>query len=215
MLKSPYFTDDINAKKLAQTFLLVNSTNSTQALDYLRNNRNATLQKAIEISKQGEKHTDIICYSIMPNHYHLLLKEIRDNGITNFIHKCNTSVAKYINIKNGRTGPLFESKFKSKRINSNEYLLCLSVYIHLNPLDFLVGKEWRFNRLKNWTLAKEKLLNYPWSSFKFFLDEGINNQALSGTEIILDQFNNRKEYEQFLKEWSLESLEKINDLLLE
>lgn len=215
VLNVPEFKDRNNANKLVQTFLLGNSTESSQAFEYLRNNKDnpGALQKATEIIKEGEKMVDILCYSVMWDHYHLLLKGLRDRGITDFIRRCNTSIAKYINIKNNRTGPLFESNFKSKHIESNEYLLHLSVYIHLNPLDFLVGKEWRDHGLKDWNSSKEKLLNYPWSSLKYFLDEKSRDKIISGTEIILSQFNNRKEYENFLRGWS--ELEKIKNIIID
>ena len=96
ILGMPEFSDKDNALRLAQTFLLANSTSSSKAFDFIRNNRKSTLKEAIEISKSGEKLSEILCYAIMPNHYHLLVKEIRDNGITDFIRRCNTAIAKYI-----------------------------------------------------------------------------------------------------------------------
>jgi len=202
ILSIPEFQDNNNANKLAQTFLLANSVESTKAFDYLRTNDNPRFEKAVEIAKQGEKFVDILCYAIMHDHYHLLVKELKENGITSFIRRCNTSISKYINKKTDRRGPLFESRFKSKHIDSNEYLLHLSVYIHLNPLDFISGREWRENKLKDWLVVKEKLLLYPWSSLKHFLYKEQENMIVSGTDIILNQFNNEKEYELFLQEWA-------------
>lgn len=204
-----------NASRLVQAFLLANSTQSGQAFNYLRNDRNATLKKALEITKQGKKLVDVLCYAIMPDHYHLLLRQLIKNGITDFMRKCNTSIAKYVNIKNNRTGSLFESCFKSKYIDSNEYLLHLSLYIHLNPLDFIDNKNWRFNKLKDWRSKKEKLLNYPWSSLKNFLDDDYKDSILSGTKIISDQFSDNSNYESFLKEWSEGILPEIEDLIID
>lgn len=209
ILNVPEFENKDNANKLAQTFLLANSTNSGKAFDYLRNNINISLKDALKISKSGEKLTEVLCYAIMPNHYHFLVKEIREKGITDFIRKCNTSIAKYINTKTGRKGPLFESRFKSKHIHSNDYLLRLSVYINLNPLDFLIGKDWRENKIKDWESARKKILNYPWSSAKHFIssstpdfDEDIYSNILSGMDMITSQFNNKNDYERFLRERS-------------
>ena len=142
-----------------------------------------------------------------------LVKEIREKGITDFIRKCNTSIAKYINTKTGRKGPLFESRFKSKHIHSNDYLLRLSVYINLNPLDFLIGKDWRENKNKRLGKRKKKILNYPWSSAKHFIssstpdfDEDIYSNILSGMDMITSQFNNKNDYERFLRERSSSTL---------
>lgn len=217
ILNAPEFKNYQNADKLFKTFLLANSTNSGRAFDYLRNDRSPKLEKAIEIAKEGKRLVGILCYVIMPDHYHLLIKELKDSGITNFIRKCNISIAKYINIKNNRRGTLFESRFQSKHIDSNEYLLHLSVYIHLNPLDFISGRDWRENKLKDWPSIKNKLIRYPWSSLRSFLDEGNENPIISGEEIILKQFSNRNEYGLFLREWAEEGFEvdKIKDMLID
>lgn len=218
ILGMPEFSDKDNANKLAQTFLLANSTKSSQAFDYLRNYRTATLEKAIEISKSGERLSEILCYAIMPNHYHLLIKEIKENGVSDFIRRCNTSIAKYINTKNERRGSLFEGSFKAKHIDSNEYLLHLSVYIHLNPLDFLSSKDWRENKLKNWELEKKKILSYKWSSLRHYLTPSSTSdvdEIISGIEIIKNQFKDESDYERFIKEWSVDSLNKMGGLIIE
>ena len=216
----PIFKDAKNCDKLSQAFLLANSTKSSQAFEYLRNNSKPTtvvglIDKAFEIARSGEKLVDVLCYAIMPDHYHILLKEKIENGITNFVHKCNISVAKYINIKTERRGPLFESLFKSKHIATNDYLLHLSLYIHLNPLDFLIGKQWKGHKIKNWDRVKNKLINYPYSSLKNFIDINYENKIISGTKIITEQFKNAKDYESFLREWSEETLDTISDFTID
>jgi putative transposase len=222
---TPYFKNNTNAAKLTQAFLLSNSTKSGAAFDYLRHAKTRTrlapktdfgiIRNAIDIARRGEKLADVLCYSVMTNHYHLLLKELKENGITDFLRSCNTSIAKYINIKTGRTGPLFESRFKSKHINSNKYLVHLSLYIHLNPLDFLGNPDWREHKFKNWHSEKGKLLAYPWSSLKNFLDNDFKNPIISGTEIISEQFSGGRDYETFLREWSDGVLESMGDIIID
>ena len=204
-----------NALKLTQSFLIANSTESGRAFQFLRDNKNASAKDVLKILKEGEKLVDILCYSIMPDHYHLLLRERNENGISNFIRKCNISIAKYINIKNNRLGPIFESRFKAKHINSNDYLLHLSLYIHLNPLDILSGRRWRVNKLKNWSSEKKKLLNYPWSSLRSFLDDDYQNPIISDTGVILSQFSGGKDYEFFLRNWSEETLDEVRDFVID
>lgn len=211
----PEFKDYKNAQKLTQAFLLANSTKSGSAFDYLRTVNKTNWNRAVEIAKEGKQLVNVLCYTIMPDHYHLLLRELRENGIVDFTRKCNTSIAKYINIKKNRTGPLFESRFKSKHIDSNKYLLHLSLYIHLNPLDFLDNKNWRKNELKIWSLKKKKLLSYPWSSLKSYTSDNFKNPIISGTEVILNQFADGKEYESFLREWSTGTLKSIENILID
>lgn len=214
MLKMNEFEDNTHSNKLAQNFLLSNSTNSTAAFDYLRNTKSSKFEKAVEIARDGKRLVDVVCYSIMPNHYHLMLRELQDGGISNFVRKCNIATSKYINIKNNRVGPLFESRFKSKHVKFDDYLLHLSLYIHLNPLDFLIGKSWRKGKLKGWEASKTKLLGYPWSSLKSFLSDKHNDLIISGTDIIDDQFG-KKGYESYLRKWSEGILDDIENIIID
>ncbi|MFH1968057.1 MAG: transposase [bacterium] len=215
ILNTPLFKDKSNCNKLIQAFLLANSTKASEAFLFLKNNKNASIEDALEIINNGKKLVDVVCYAIMPDHYHLLLREKLGGGITSFIHRCNISVAKYINTKTDRRGPLFESLFKSKHISTNNYLLHLSLYIHLNPLDFLMGKQWRKHKIKNWNQIKNNFIDYPYSSLKTFLNKNYYDKIVSGTEIIKGQFKNEKEYESFLQEWSEENFDSINDLVID
>ena len=164
--------------------------------------------------KEGEKLVDILCYVIMPDHYHMLIKERKENGIINFVRKCDISITKYINTKDKRRGPIFESLFKSKHVDSNEYLLHLSTYIHLNPLDIISGREWRNHKLKNWSKIRKKITDYPWSSLKFFINNDLD-PIISGEGVVLEQFKNKKDYELFLCEWSEDSFNNMRDITLE
>ncbi len=203
ILNQPLLKDIKSAERLKQAFLIANSTEAGAAFQFLRNREDFLLEKVLEIIGRGKKLVDVLCYSIMPDHYHLFLKETKQGGISNFIQRCNISIAKYINIKKDRRGPVFESRFRSKHIDTNEYLLHLSCYIHLNPLDILIGKQWREHDLQNWPAAKKKLLNYPWSSARAFIGNKCNDLILSGTDIILNQFKDSGDYESFLREWAL------------
>jgi putative transposase len=215
ILKDPVFADYNNSKKLRQCLLLSNSTKSSDIYDYLRSSPEANYQIVLEKLKEGEKLVDILCYAIMPDHYHLLVKERLENGIIRFARSCNTSVSKYINIKNDRKGPLFEGRFQSKHVDSNEYLLHLSLYIHLNPLDFLDSRNWRNGNLKNWREKKNKLMNYSFTSIKNYLAEDFSDGVISGSEIVKEQFKNKNEYEDYLREWAERDSQKIGKYLFD
>ena len=129
----------------------------------------------------NKKTVEIIAYCLMPNHFHFLLKQNTENGIFEFISKLSNSYAKYFNIKNQRKGSLLESEFKSVHIETNEQLLHLSRYIHLNPL---VG------------FTTPNLDNYPWSSYKEYARDTQTN--ICTKEIILSQFKSKDSYKQFV-----------------
>jgi len=82
------------------------------------------------LRKENAIHIEILVFCLMPNHFHFLLKQITDNGISTFMRNLQNSYAKYFNIKNERAGPLFQSMFKAVRIETDEQLLHVSRYIH-------------------------------------------------------------------------------------
>ncbi len=127
------------------------------------------------------KVIEIICYCFMPNHFHFLLRQVKENGITEFISKLSNSYTKYFNTKNQRVGPIFQGEFKSVHIETNEQLLHVSRYIHLNPIISYVAKD---------------LKNFKWSSYTEYI--GNSDSALCSKEIILDQFKSKKDYEDFV-----------------
>ena len=135
--------------------------------------------------KLEEPLIDIVCFCLMPTHFHLLLRERKDGNISKYLHRILLSHSKYINIKYERRGHLFESKFNSKHVDTNGYLLTLSSYIHKNPKD-----------LPDW---KNKENKYQWSSYQDFINQNRWNNLLS-KNIIIDQFKNNKEYKNFVEE---------------
>lgn len=130
---------------------------------------------------KNKKIIEIVCYALMPNHFHFLLKQLTDGGITEFISKLSNSYTKYFNIKNKRVGPLLQGEFKSVLIENNEQLLHLSRYIHLNPL--VSG-------------LVDNLEEYLYSSYFEYI--GLNTQEICSKKIILEQFKSPKDYQKFV-----------------
>ena len=134
----------------------------------------------------------------MPNHYHLLLSPIVEDGIPKFMKKINMGYAKYFNEKNKRTGALFQGKYKSIHVSDDSHFLYIPYYIHLNPLD-LILPEWRTGGIKNTRKAIDYLKKYRWSSHLDYL--GIKNfPSLTHRNLLQDSLGNKKEYEKSLIE---------------
>jgi len=90
---------------------------------------------------------EILAFVLMPNHYHLALRQIEENGIVTFMQKLGTGYAMYFNKKNKRIGPLFQGPFQATHIDTNDYLRNLIGYIHTNPVKiFFRRKTKRTNR---------------------------------------------------------------------
>ena len=131
---------------------------------------------------------DIIAYCFMPTHIHLILKQLKENGISTFMSNILNSYSRYFNIKTKRKGPLWESRFQSVSVETDEQLLHLTRYIHLNPATaYLVDKpqDWQFSSYKEFLREreeKERICNYPEvldiepRSYKEFVDSRIDYQ---------------------------------------
>ena len=107
----------------------------------------------------------IHCSCLMPNHFHLILEQLEDCGISKFMQKLGIGYTKYFNEKYERDGVLFQGKFKAVLIDRDEYLNYLVQYIYMNPLD-LFETRWKEEGIKNWHKAKKFLQSYRWSNCK-------------------------------------------------
>ncbi len=107
----------------------------------------------------------IIAYSLMPNHFHFLVKATKKEGIPTFMAKISNSYTKYFNIKYDRLGSLFQGRYKSKEMPSDEAILQVSRYIHLNPVE---------SRKTN-PHGNLKPDNYIYSSYRLWISPKIFN----------------------------------------
>lgn len=154
------------------------------------------------LQKKSKKLVKIISYCLMPNHYHFLLRQNLDNGISKYISLIQNSYTRYFNEKHQRLGHLFQGQFKAILIETNEQLLHLSRYIHLNPYSSSIIKDLR------------DLEKYQWSSFPEFVKK---NNDFCDKKIILSQFSSEKDYKKFVYNNAdyQRNLEKIKHFCLE
>ena len=127
--------------------------------------------------KEKDKLVNFVCYCINPNHYHFLLEQAVDNGIEKFMQRLGNGYTKFFNNKYLRSGSLFQGRYKSVHVDSNEYLLHLSVYINLNDRVHQLGHS----------MSKSS-----WGEYI-----GGNNYSFCDKDIVLDQFNKTEDYEVF------------------
>lgn len=163
--------------------------------------------------KPRKKLVEIICFCQMPNHFHLILRQLTTNGITKFMHKLGTGYTNAFNLKTERSGALFQGTFKSVHIENETYLTHLSRYVHLNPVE-LNEPEWKKEGIKNWKIVNQFLEEYRWSSYPDYIDKN-NFPSITNRKLLLDIFDNEKEYRKFIKEWLVKDLVTIEDLTIE
>lgn len=125
--------------------------------------------------ERSETLVSVLSYSLMPNHFHLLLYEHTEGGISKFMAKVLTSYAMYFNTKYARSGPLFVRPFRSSHISNESYYLYIFSYIHLNIIS-LIQKDWEEVGINDKSKAEEFIKNYKYSTFCEF--ESKNNTRL-------------------------------------
>lgn len=137
-----------------------------------------------ELKKENSLQVEIFAFCLMPTHFHFLIRQVVDKGISSFISNIQNGHAKYYNLKNNRYGSLFQSMFKAVRIESDDQFLHVSRYIHLNPLTgFLVNKE--------------NFLDYQWSSILDYLSKD-KERIFVNSQPILDMVKNKEKYKEFI-----------------
>ena len=144
-----------------------------------------------ELSHYSKNITYIIkihSYCLMPNHIHLLVSQLKDNGIHDFFRRTLNAYSRFFNLKYHRKGPLFESNFQAVLIDSDQYLIHLVRYIHLNPVTAYIVED---------------PTNYQFSSYNLYLNPSKTPSPFE-TKTILQYFKNIDDFKQFHLEYKHE-----------
>lgn len=151
-------------------------------------------------SKNLSNELNLISYCLMPNHFHLLLKQESKDTVSRFMKQVTNAYTRYFNHKYKRVGGLVQGRFKAVLIVKNELLLHISRYIHLNPVISDLIK---------------KLENYQWSSYLDYINK--SSKGFISKDLILGSFSSSEEYKKFVLDQVsyAKELDKIKDLLLE
>lgn len=151
--------------------------------------------------ERGTTIVDIGSYCLMPNHFHILVREKIENGTSMFMQKLLTAYAGYFNKKYKRTGALFESRFKAKHANTDEYLKYLFGYIHLNPVK-LIEPLWKEKGIQNMPQAKDFLDKYQYSSYLDFVSETPRKWCkILNREAFPEYFQKTADFKDFIHDW--------------
>jgi len=184
-----------------------------ETADYLRmihnlyelNDKNATLNSeyhpkrnpGIEIyteNRAKESLVEILAFVLMPNHYHLIVREKEEGGVVRFMQKFGVGYAMYFNKIYDRVGPLFQGRFKATHVKTEEYLRNLVGYVHTNPVELIDNYQ---NRTST---TIDQLKKYRWSSFSDYM--GISNfPAVTSRGFILELMGGDRGVETSAESW--------------
>lgn len=188
--KRPIFIDDKDFSRFFQSMIEFN------AIEPIGSIFENSFRKD-QLGGFASKLVDFTCYCLNPNHFHFVLKQLEDRGIEKFMHRLGTGYTMYFNKKYSNTGSLFQGPYKAVCIDSNEYLLHLSVYVSLNyKVHKLGGEASKFSKLTSLSSWDEYILG---------------RGSFCKKDIILSQFKNVVEYKKFAED-SLEVARERKDI---
>lgn len=155
------------------------------------------LDPSVKLKKKRKRLVRFVAYCLNPNHYHFILRQVANGGISEFMKRLGGGYTWYFNHNQKRSGYLFQGAFKAKHIDSNEYLLHLSAYVNLNHQVHQLGGQ--FGGMQ----PPAKLIKSSW-------DEYVNNNSEGFCEkkIILEQFKNTNEYKKFAESSLIDIVER-------
>ena len=150
--------------------------------------------------ERRQRLVDIHAWCLMGNHYHMLLSERAEGGISKFLMKFNVGYTKYFNERHTRNGVLFQGKTKRVLIESDRHYLYILPYIHLNPLDFMKGaQEWRSQCIAKPSTALKWIEDYRWSSYRNYRNEPEFSEILEGSKLYSNKEDHVRELTRYLE----------------
>lgn len=211
--KRDVFTEDENYLRFIHDLFEFNDENPAPNLTYHLTYKKEQY-KEVElpyIVKKGPRKllVEILVFTLMPNHFHLLLRQKKENGIVKFMQKLGTGYTNYFNKKYDRVGSLFQGRFKAVLINEEAHFTHLPFYIHTNPLDLNYGNG--SSASIDWRRQMEFLENYRWSSFLDYIGKK-NFPSLTSREFLLEFWSGEKEYRKEIGKWLRERDENIDNI---
>lgn len=159
---------------------------------------------------------EILVFTLMPNHFHLLIKQKKEEGIVRFMQKLGTGYTMYFNQRYERVGGLFQGRFKAVRVHAQAHFLHLPFYIHANPI-LKKYKIYGGSTSIDWREAAGYLENYRWSSYPDYIGKK-NFPSVTSRDFLLDFFGGEGEYKKETEKLICEhkfNLEEIEDVALE
>ena len=152
-----------------------------------------------KLRKKRKILVEVLAFCLMPNHLHLLIRQLREGGISKFMRKIGAGYGGYYNQKYKRNGHLFSGRYRIVYIKTEEQLKTVFVYIHTNPASIL-APNWRERGIKNLPKMIKFLENYKWSSYPDYLFKK-SFPSLTGREFLTKIMGGPKGCREFINGW--------------
>ncbi|CAN5140088.1 hypothetical protein BH11PAT3_BH11PAT3_0170 [soil metagenome] len=190
--KQEIFHDNTDYHRFLKLLYTTNSDSNMTIRDF---------SKDVYDKQREDPLVAIGAYCLMPNHFHLLITPQAEDGVSRFMHKLGTAYSMYHNNKYGRSGGLFEGKFKSEYASDDRHLKYLFSYIHLNPLK-LIDSKWKEKDFKGKTQLIQFLETYKFSSYMDYLNIGRSDAIILDRIKFPEYFPSKSSFKSEILEWA-------------
>lgn len=195
--KQNIFYNEPDYQRFLLGLFLMNGSSPVHISNILSKYQGRSLLTVFEEEQITEKLVDILAYALMPNHFHIVLRQKEEGGITKFCKKALTAYSMYFNAKYDHSGVLFQGRFKSSHIDNDAYFRWIFSYVHLNPLS-LVEPGWEEKGVSDIAKARSFIRSYkPSSYFDYFCSKRQESSILS-TENMPTFLNTQNDLEDLL-----------------
>ncbi len=180
--------------------LYLANSNESFKLDNILNKQHKTFEEILVLDKGGPL-VSIGAWCLMTNHFHLMVRQEVDGGITKFMKKLGIGYSMFFNIKYQRTGALFGGLFKSKCIKEDDnYMRHLFGYIHLNALDIKFS-DWEKKITRSSDDMKKFLESYRYSSYVDYIGKKRIEKNIIKPENFPDYFEDSNSFKNFMEDY--------------
>lgn len=177
--KRDVFLDDYDYVRFLTCMREFNSIRQIESLFKLKRTAPKALPQSALGASSDERLIDFVAYSLLSNHYHFLLRQKKEDGISKFMQKVGAGYTSYFNSKYERSGSLFQGTFKAVELKSSDKIIQLSAYVNGN------------SEIHGYSKAE----NYRWSSYQDYLLK--RSGIMCDKEVVMQNFSNKEEYRKF------------------
>lgn len=180
--------------EIRSTFHIYNRGCNKERIFFEEDNYTFLLNKIEEYSLKF--NISVLAYCLMPNHYHLVLKQNSEEQICKCVQFIFNGYVKAINKMYKRSGTLFEGKFKSVEIYDDKSILFVCRYVHRNPIDDKLAakiEEWKYSNYPEWIDKRDGKLVDKNFVRKYFPDPELYSK------FVLDYFSDKQAADEMRK----------------
>ncbi|QQG37942.1 MAG: transposase [Candidatus Kaiserbacteria bacterium] len=199
--KQRLFTAEADFSRFSALLHMVNNSKPVVLRELLGSKKHRGQVSGIFSEPVDKALVEVLAYSLMPNHFHLVVKQKVDHGISNFMKKLGGGYSMYFNTKYGHSGVMYQGPFKSSHIDSDPYFKWIFAYVHLNPLS-ISDPDWQEKGIADIEKSKGHLRDYAYSSYHDYYVAERPERAILAYEEAADLLDKEQDLHGMIEEYS-------------